>query len=78
MPLKEANAFAIAAGAAAAIVIIGAGAIVFSEPAAATPQFAKDTGKSCGDCHTNAKGGGPLTPLGAQFKANGNKMPAKP
>jgi len=27
-------------------------------PAAATAQFAKDTGKSCGDCHTNPQGGG--------------------
>jgi len=38
-------------------------------------QFAKDTGKSCADCHTNPKGGGALTPLGEAFKANGNKLP---
>jgi hypothetical protein len=38
-------------------------------------QFAKETGKSCADCHTNPKGGGALTPLGESFKANGNKLP---
>lgn len=76
--MKKTRAFAIATGAAAAIVIGAAGALVLSRPAAATAQFAKETGKSCGDCHTNPKGGGALTPLGAQFKANGNKMPASP
>lgn len=70
------NAFAIATGTAAAIVIAGAAALIMSQPAAATPQFAKDTGKTCGDCHTNPKGGGALTALGEKFKANGNKMPA--
>jgi len=78
MQVTRGKAFAIATGTAAAIAIVGAGAIMFSAPAAATTQFAKDTGKSCGDCHTSAKGGGPLTPLGTEFKANGNKMPAKP
>jgi hypothetical protein len=46
-----------------------------SAPTAATTAFAKQTGKSCGDGHTNPKGGDALTPLGAQFKANGNKIP---
>jgi hypothetical protein len=78
MQVTRGKAFAIATGTAAAIVMVGAGALMFSAPAVATVQFAKDTGKSCGDCHTSAKGGGPLTPLGAQFQANGNKMPAKP
>jgi hypothetical protein len=72
------RAFTVATGAAAVIVIAAAGALVFSKPAAATAQFAKETGKSCGDCHTNPKGGGALTPLGTQFKANGNKMPTSP
>jgi mono/diheme cytochrome c family protein len=74
--MKETRAFTVATGAAAAIIIGAAGVLVFSAPAAATAQFAKETGKSCGDCHTNSKGGGPLTTLGTQFKANGNKMPA--
>ena len=43
--------------------------------AIATAQFGTETGKACGDCHTNPKGGGALTPLGEKFKANGNKMP---
>ncbi len=72
------RAFTIATGVAAAITIVAGGALLFSKPAAATAAFAKETGKACGDCHTNPKGGGPLTPLGAQFKANGNKMPASP
>ena len=75
MKVNLRNAFPIATGIAAAIVVVGAAALVMSQPAAATAQFAKDTGKACGDCHTNAKGGGPLTPLGEKFKANGNKMP---
>jgi mono/diheme cytochrome c family protein len=78
MRITKGKAFALATGTAAAIVIVGTGAIMFSAPAAATVEFAKETGKSCGDCHTSAKGGGPLTPLGTKFKANGNKMPAKP
>ena len=76
--MQETRAFAIATSAAAAIIIATAGALVFSRPAAATAQFAKETGKSCADCHTNPKGGGALTALVAQFKANGNKMPASP
>ena len=69
------RAFVLACSAAAAAVIVGAASLVISRPAAATAQFAKDTGKSCGDCHTAAKGGGPLTPFGEKFKANGNKLP---
>jgi hypothetical protein len=76
--MQQTQAFAVATTAAAAIIIAAAGALVFSQPAAATAQFAKETGKSCGDCHTSPKGGGALTPLGTQFKANGNKMPASP
>ena len=68
-------ALSMATGASAAIVLGGTLALLMAQPAAATAQFAKDTGKSCGDCHVNVKGGGPLTPLGAQFKANGNKLP---
>ena len=55
--------------------LVSAAALLVSRPAAATPQFAKDTGKSCGDCHTNPAGGGALTPLGEKFKENGNKLP---
>jgi hypothetical protein len=69
------RAFLLACSTAAAAVIVGTVSLVISRPAAATVQFAKDTGKACGDCHTAAKGGGPLTPFGEKFKANGNKMP---
>jgi mono/diheme cytochrome c family protein len=68
--------FAAATGAAVALIVGASGALVFSAPASATAAFAKETGKSCGDCHTNPKGGGALTSLGTEFKANGNKMPA--
>jgi mono/diheme cytochrome c family protein len=76
MYIQAKKVFAIATGTAAAIVVAGAAALIISQPAGATAQFAKETGKSCGDCHTNPKGGGALTALGEKFKANGNKMPA--
>jgi len=47
-----------------------------AQPAAATQQFATQTGETCGQCHVSAKGAGPLTPEGQAFKANGNKAPA--
>jgi hypothetical protein len=69
------RAFVLACSTAVAAVIVGAASSVITRPAVATAQFAKDTGKACGDCHIAAKGGGPLTPFGEKFKANGNKMP---
>jgi hypothetical protein len=75
MKVNVKKAFVVACGMAAALVIAGATSLIVSQPAAATPQFAKDTGKSCGDCHTNPQGGGALTAFGEKFKANGNKMP---
>jgi hypothetical protein len=59
----------------AAIVGLAVASLALVRPAAATAQFAADTGKSCGECHTNPQGGGPLTPYGEKFKANGNKVP---
>lgn len=67
--------FALATGAAGVLVIFGVIALAMSRPAAATAEFAYETGQSCAACHTNAQGGGALTPLGEKFKANGNKMP---
>lgn len=75
MKLHAEKTLVIATGTIAALALVGTFALIASQPAAATPQFAKDTGKSCGDCHVNAQGGGPLTPFGKKFKANGNKMP---
>jgi mono/diheme cytochrome c family protein len=75
MKLNLNQAFVTVCGVAAGVVLVGAMSLIASRPAAATMQFAKDTGKSCADCHTAGKGGGPLTPFGAKFKANGNKLP---
>jgi mono/diheme cytochrome c family protein len=73
--VKAKKWFALAVATAAVAVIAAAMSMVAIQPASATAQFAKETGKSCGDCHTSAKGGGPLTPFGEKFKANGNKLP---
>jgi hypothetical protein len=75
MKVNARKAFVLACGTIAAVVIAGAASLIISRPAAATAQFAKDTGKVCGDCHVNPKGKGALTPFGETFKANGNKMP---
>ena len=77
MKLNVNQAFVAVCGAAVGVVLVGALSLIASQPAAATMQFAKDTGKSCADCHTAGKGGGPLTPFGEEFKANGNKLPTK-
>jgi len=57
--------------------VVGAAlvSLMLVRPAAATVQFGVETGKTCADCHTNAAGGGPLTPFGQKFKDNGNKLP---
>jgi mono/diheme cytochrome c family protein len=60
---------------AVAVVLVGVLSGLAARPALATAQFAKDTGKSCGACHTAAAGGGPLTPFGEKFHANGDKLP---
>jgi mono/diheme cytochrome c family protein len=75
MKVNAGKTFLFACGMAGALVAAGAISLLAVQRAAATAQFAKDTGKSCGDCHTNPSGGGALTPLGEKFKANGNKMP---
>ena len=69
------GAYAVACATAAAAVIAGIASLSLIQPALATPQFAKETGKYCTDCHTSASGGGALTPFGEKFKANGNKLP---
>jgi hypothetical protein len=65
-----------AGGAFLAVVSAGILSAAFSLPASATVQFAKDTNMACAACHVSAKGGGPLTPYGVKFKANGNKVPS--
>lgn len=66
---------ALVRGTAAALLIAGATYLLISQPAAATPAYAAQTGKSCAECHQNPSGGGVLTPFGEQFKANGHKLP---
>jgi hypothetical protein len=60
---------------AAGIVLVGVICVLAARPALATVQFAKDTGKACGACHTATAGGGPLTPFGKKFHENGDKLP---
>ncbi len=75
MTLKGKRRQAVGWAAVSAIVGAAVASVVVVQPAAATAQFAKETGKSCGDCHTNPAGGGALTAFGEKFKANGNKLP---
>jgi hypothetical protein len=57
------------------ISIAGTACLITSLPAKATPQFAADTGKPCGQCHESPSGAGKLTSFGQAFKANGYKLP---
>jgi mono/diheme cytochrome c family protein len=63
-----------AAGLAATILIAAITLAVAPRQAEALPQYAKQTGLVCGQCHVNPKGGGTLTPLGERFKAQGHKL----
>ena len=74
MKVHAKNAAVAVCGTAAAILIAGAMSLTISQPANATPQFAQQTGKPCGQCHVNPAGGGKLKPFGEKFKANGNKL----
>ncbi len=78
MSVSPNRAFIMACSTAVVAVIVGTASLLISQPAAATAKFGKETGKACGECHTAAKGGGPLTPFGEAFKANGNKLPQAP
>jgi mono/diheme cytochrome c family protein len=76
MKVNAKAASVLACGTVTAVVMAGVASMIIARPADATVQFAKQTGKSCADCHTDPKGGGALTALGEKFKANGNKMPS--
>ena len=75
MKVHSNKAFALVRFTVAGALITGATYLFISQPAAATPAFAAQTGKSCAECHQNPKGGGVLTPFGEQFKENGHKLP---
>lgn len=59
-----------AAGVAATLLIAGAALTVAPREAAATPQYASQTGQPCGACHVSPGGGGKLTARGEAFKKN--------
>jgi mono/diheme cytochrome c family protein len=63
---------------AALIVFGGATCLALSQLAAATPEYAKQTGKACVACHQSAAGGGPLTPEGKKFQAAKKTPPKAP
>ena len=66
---------ALVAGLSTAAFLAGTACLIISLPAKATPSFAADTGKACGQCHESASGAGKLTSFGEAFKANGYKLP---
>ena len=74
MTVQMKDAFVIGCGTLAAIMIAGAISLTISRPANATPEYTKQTGKACGDCHQSPSGGA-LSPFGEQFKANGHQLP---
>jgi hypothetical protein len=61
----------------ASVAIMFAALAFAPRPATAKPEFTAQTKLPCGDCHVSPGGGGPLKPLGQQFKDNGNKLPPK-
>ena len=73
MKVNARNAFVLVCGMAAAGFIVATVSMTVSRTANATPQFATQTGKACGACHTNPSGGGGLKPAGQKFKDGGNK-----
>jgi hypothetical protein len=75
MKVNTKKALVLVSSTAASMLVAGTASLVIPRPAAATAQFATQTGKACGDCHESATGGGKLTPFGEAFKANGNKLP---
>jgi len=58
-----------------AATLLAGGSIIIVAPqsAKATPQYAQQTGKPCGQCHQNPTGG-KLKPFGENFKKNGYKL----
>jgi hypothetical protein len=62
------------AGVAAAVLVAAMMLAVAPRPAAANPEFAKQTKKPCGQCHVSPAGGKELKPFGQKFKDNGYKL----
>jgi hypothetical protein len=68
---------AVVFGLAGAAAVAGLIAFAVPRPAGALSSYAKETGLSCGRCHTNPAGGGKLTTFGSDFAANDHKVPEK-
>lgn len=78
MKVLEKMALGLVGGTAAAVLVVGTIFMISSRPAAATTQYAAETGKPCAQCHQHPTGGPELTPFGEKFKANGYKLPEVP
>jgi hypothetical protein len=73
--LKPTTVLAAIAGCAICGLLFAATIVVLApREAAATPAYAQQTGKPCGQCHANPAGGGKLTSFGSKFQANGHKL----
>jgi hypothetical protein len=58
-------------GSAVAAVLLATAIVgITTSPVSAKPEFAAQTGKACGACHSNPSGGGKLTAAGEKFKAS--------
>jgi len=69
-------AFSLVGGAAAAVALVGAMSMIDSRRAAATPQYAGQTGLPCAQCHQKPDASdGKLNSFGEKFQANGHKLP---
>ena len=75
MKVHTRNRLLLISGATAAAWTVTGLVMLMSQPAQATQAYADQTGKTCGQCHTAAAGGGALTRYGKKFKANGDKVP---
>ena len=74
MKVHVKKAIVLVCGTAAAILIAGAMSLSISRPVSATPAYAQQTGKACGQCHQNPAGGGALKTFGKKFQENGHKL----
>ena len=65
---------AVVAAAISGLLLVTTVVVLAPREAAATPAYAQQTGKPCGQCHVNPAGGGKLTSFGSKFQANGHKL----
>ena len=72
--LKPTPVLAAIGGCAIFGLLFAATMVLAPREAAATPAYAQQTGKPCGQCHVNPAGGGKLTSFGSKFQANGHKL----